>query len=313
MDRVKIFSFNFNFFYPIPLAISLLLLRRLLEKLCYEPVGVKLGIKQPIDLKKDIYPKKTATISDWMSTSHVYNLSKYLDFSSENFYRQKSLKTNKLEKFCKSCWNHTFYTYCVIHGMKILWDKSWFWDISECWADFPQQDITNEIWLYYVVNLAFYWSLLITIVLGVRRKDFHENLVHHSVAILLIYISLTLNAFRIGTIILVVLSVSDIFLESAKIAKYLNRVDICNICFGLFTVAWIASRLVVFPFWILRNTLFDVPKLLSRSLAYYILNSLLLSLSILNIFWSVMIFRALCKALNKGELEDSRSDSEGDS
>ncbi|XP_050506841.1 ceramide synthase 5-like isoform X2 [Diabrotica virgifera virgifera] len=255
MDRVKIFSFNFNFFYPIPLAISLLLLRRLLEKLCYEPVGVKLGIKQPIDLKKDIYPKKTATISDWMSTSHVYNLSKYLDFSSENFYRQKSLKTNKLEKFCKSCWNHTFYTYCVIHGMKILWDKSWFWDISECWADFPQQDITNEIWLYYVVNLAFYWSLLITIVLGVRRKDFHENLVHHSVAILLIYISLTLNAFRIGTIILVVLSVSDIFLESAKIAKYLNRVDICNICFGLFTVAWIASRLVVFPFWILPHYL----------------------------------------------------------
>ncbi|XP_056642594.1 ceramide synthase 5-like [Diorhabda sublineata] len=280
-----------SFFYPIPVALSLLILRILLEKFYFEPIGIKLGLEAPI-----IHPiknrKGTLSFLKWLPhisiNSKVYYLSTLQNFL-ENFGIESSPKPSKLSKFSKSIWQLIFFTFTFITGMIILWNKSWFWILKECWVGYPHQNLTDDVWVYNFMNIAFYWSLLITLLVGTKKKDFNENAIHHSVAILLIYLSVNCQCFRIGTIIIVDLSVSDVFLEASKIANYLEYNKTCTACFILFTIIWIISRWVVFPFWIIHNTLFHVPKVLP-----------------INLKWVIK------RGLTEGDIRDVRSDSEND-
>ena len=68
----------------------------------------------------------------------------------------------------------------------ILWDKPWFWSITNCWTGFPLHNLTNDVWLYYMIELSFYWSLLISQFFDVQRSDFWEMFAHHVATILLL-------------------------------------------------------------------------------------------------------------------------------
>ena len=69
-------------------------------------------------------------------------------------------------------------------------------------------------------ELSFYWGLLITQFFDVKRKDFWMMFVHHAVTIFLMSFSWTCNFYKVGTLVLIIHDVADIFLESAKLFKY---------------------------------------------------------------------------------------------
>lgn len=311
MDRPKFSLISYNFFYPIPIALCLLVARRVFEKYCFEPVGVSLGINPP----KVIYNRSNSPListlktTNLLSSAQVSNINKYL-FISTTFFNSKSETNHRICRFSRSCWHFMYYLIEFSHGMIILWNKPWLWDIRECWTGYPHQKMSSDIWFYYVINLAYYWSLIIEVFMHKRRKDFTETVVHHVVAIFLIYISFVMNLFRIGTLVIIVLFVSDIFLELAKLFKYLNLEIQSTTCFAFFTIIWIISRLVIYPFWILQDTLIDAPSLILMTPSTYLLNILLCSIAVLNIFWTYQILRVVWKALTNQELYDERSDSE---
>ena len=58
---------------------------------------------------------------------------------------------------------------------------------------------------------------------------------------------------RCGCLVLVIHDCSDIFLEGAKMTRYIKWQRTCDILFGIFTVLWIVTRLCIYPFWILRR------------------------------------------------------------
>ncbi|KAI8441922.1 hypothetical protein MSG28_005595 [Choristoneura fumiferana] len=49
-----------------------------------------------------------------------------------------------------------------------------------------QAGVTNDIWWYYMVSSAFYWSLTLSQFWDVRRKDFWQMFVHHLATIALL-------------------------------------------------------------------------------------------------------------------------------
>ena len=55
-------------------------------------------------------------------------------------------------------------------GIVIMWKKPWTWNMLYCWYDYPRHYMDEGIWLYYMVELSFYWSLLITQFFDVKRK-----------------------------------------------------------------------------------------------------------------------------------------------
>ena len=74
--------------------------------------------------------------------------------------------------------------------------------ICACRYHYPHHSITTGVWAYYMVELSFYWSLLISQFFDVRRSDFWEMFAHHLATVALLALSWTCNLFRIGTLVL---------------------------------------------------------------------------------------------------------------
>lgn len=162
-------------------------------------------------------------------------------------HRRAQDKPSTLVKFCENSWRCIYYSYSFVYGMIILWDKPWFWDINHCWYGFPHQSVDNGIWWYYMISMAFYWSLTASQFFDIKRKDFWQMFTHHVVTLILLALSWVCNLHRVGSLVLAVHDCADIFLEAAKITKYALYQKVCDIIFAIFTVVWIVTRLGFFP------------------------------------------------------------------
>jgi len=164
-----------------------------------------------------------------------------------------------------------------------------------------------------MLELSLYWSLLFSLCTDIKRKDFWEMVVHHVVTLCLLSFSWTCNFVRVGTLILLVHDVADIFLEATKVTKYLNKQKLCDALFIIFTAFWFLTRIYIFPFVIIHNTIFEPPNIVPPFPGYYIFNVFLGLLEILHLIWTYMILKILVNTLRAGKMEgDIRSETEED-
>ncbi|OXU26390.1 hypothetical protein TSAR_013424 [Trichomalopsis sarcophagae] len=319
--------------YPLPMALVLLVMRYALERgrFCFAPFGRSLGIKtsrskkaapNPI-LDKAYNGKKIKQKQENHNMLETYEicelqitaLAKQLDWSERQVERWLRLrraqdKPSTLTKFCENSWRCLYYTYSFFFGLFILWDKPWLWNINHCYYNYPYHPLSNDVWWYYMVSMAFYWSLSFSQYFDVKRKDFWQMFVHHIATIVLMSFSWVGNLTRIGSLVLLVHDCADIFLEAAKMAKYANYQRLCDFIFAFFTVLWIVTRMGVYPFWIIYSTSIEAPKIVPMFPAYYIFNFLLSLLLVLHTFWTWLILKIAYNAFYAGQMEgDIRSDS----
>ena len=85
-------------------------------------------------------------------------------------------------------------------------------------------------------------------------------------------------------------------------AKYANYQKVCDALFVIFTLIWIATRLGLFPFWIMKNTIIEAPQIVDMFPAYYFFNCLLLLLLSLHIFWTYLILKIAYNSLLVGKV-----------
>lgn len=303
------------------MALAMLGVRYFLEKFWFKPIAKYFGIK-PIRRRRICYN----SLLEEVYKNEGYNLkekrldvlAKELDWSVLQVKRWLRLrrrrdKTSKVTRFAESSWRFFYYFTIFIYGFVVLWDKPWLWDIFETWRNYPHQNLTMDVWFYYMFSLTFYWSLCISQYFDVRHKDFWQMFVHHISTVLLMSLSWVVNLYRLGTLVLLVHDSSDIFLESLKLAKYANYQTLCDILFGIFTVVWIVMRLGVFPFWIINAAIKDPPKLSVLFPAYYIFNCMLFLLLALNMYWTVLILKLVYRTLRVGKMENDIRSSSDDS
>ncbi|XP_055693041.1 ceramide synthase 5 [Lutzomyia longipalpis] len=300
----------------IPLALVILVIRYTLERFWLAPVGKSLGIKSSRPKRAANIPDLEEAYSQSCRIKHktVVTLSKKLDMTERQIerwwrHRRAQDKPSTLVKFCENSWRCIYYTYSFIYGIVILWNKPWLWEINNCWYGYPHQSVDNDIWWYYMISMAFYWSLTISQFRDVKRKDFWQMFVHHMVTLLLLSLSWVCNLHRVGSLVLAVHDCADIFLEAAKLTKYANYQKLCDAIFAIFTVVWIVTRLGFFPR-ILYNTSVEAPRILPMFPAYYIFNSLLVLLLVLHVVWTYLILQIAYTAVKSGQMEgDIRSSS----
>lgn len=306
--------------YPLPMALLVWLLRYILEKYWFAPVGISLGIKckKPKRAPENPILEKAYQQNKKWKYKHIQGLAKQLDMSERKVeiwlrLRKRQNKPSTLTKFCENSWRCLYYTSSFIYGLVVLWDKPWLWNINECWTNYPHQSVTNDIWWYYMLSMSFYWSLCFSQFFDVKRKDFWQMFIHHIATIFLMVFSWAVNVVRIGSLVLVIHDCADIFLEAAKMAKYAGYQKLCDTMFAILTVLWIVTRIGIYPFWIVKNTSYDAPKIVPMFPAYYIFNSLLIVLFVLHCFWTYLILKIAYNSLNAGLMEgDIRSSSDED-
>ncbi|XP_011903705.1 PREDICTED: ceramide synthase 5 isoform X2 [Cercocebus atys] len=293
-----------------PLAAGIFFVRLLFERFIAKPCALHIGIEDsgPYQAQPNaILEKVFVSITKYPDKKRLEGLSKQLDWNVQKIqcwfrHRRNQDKPPTLTKFCESMWRFTFYLCIFCYGIRFLWSSPWFWDIRQCWHNYPFQPLSSGLYYYYIMELAFYWSLMFSQFTDIKRKDFLIMFVHHLVTIGLISFSYINNMVRAGTLIMCLHDVSDFLLEAAKLANYAKYQRLCDTLFVIFSAVFMVTRLGIYPFWILNTTLFESWEIIGPYASWWLLNGLLLTLQVLHVIWSYLIARIALKALIRGKV-----------
>ena len=194
-----------------------------------------------------------------------------------------------------------------------------------CWIGWPLYGNVNTpltstpLYCYYIMGLGIYIHQLMHQFspINIRHKDFLEMTLHHVSTILLVTFSFLSNWTRIGVIIFLLHDVADVILEFSKLLFYHAHVHIffqraTDVMFGVFTLTFFGTRLVFLPFVVLVSTIKEAAGIFGwENQAMFGLNSLLIILQILHIYWFCLIVRMIFRLLKTGKVEgDIRSEDE---
>ncbi|XP_015262540.1 PREDICTED: ceramide synthase 4-like [Gekko japonicus] len=303
----------------IPLAFLLIVVQLVVERVVGPPLSRRLGLQEKVRRK----PSPNAILESFYSKHQkgpderqLSGLAKQCDLQTrqvERWFRSRLRQDQPslTKKFCEACWRSLCYIISFIIGLAIMYDKPWSWDFRECWTGYPQQPLEPSIYVYYIMKLSFYNSLVITSPFEVKRKDHKMQIIHHAATIFLISFSYCANYIRIGTLVMIIHDASDCLLEPNKILHYLKWRRACETLFIVFSAVYIFTTLVIFPNKVLYNTYYYSMEIYKPFLGYYLMNGSLMILQLLHIFWSYLIVRMLGRFFVCGTLDkDVRSDSE---
>lgn len=307
--------------YTLPLAFAFIALRYVFERIIAVPISKYLGVKDRIRVRAPSVPKLEAFYKQNCrppSQNESVILEKQCGLSERKIqtwfrHRKNQDRPTNTKKFCEAFWRFVFYLVAFISGLGSLINTPWFWEHRECWRNFPKQAVAKAHYWYYMLELAFYLSLLLCVSVDVKRKDFKEQVIHHIATIFLIGFSYCANYVRVGTLVMLVHDSSDFLLESAKMFHYAVWTRTCDTLFVIFAVVFLITRLVVFPGRVVHTTLVVSLDFFQPFFGYYFFNALLLVLQALHIFWAYLILRMVYKFVFLGKVErDERSDAESE-
>lgn len=322
-NETNFYPHSSDLWIPLPLAVFLFLLRLLWERFVALPVGryynlSETCLKRPKfnEVLESHFKKNRKVLPSKLTMKQLTEQLGMSEREIERWWRRRRVqdKPSEMQRFRETSWRFLFYFLSFWVGLYILWDKPWLWDTNHCWYGYPTQVMDLDVWYYYMVELGFYWSLILSLFMDTRRKDFREMIVHHIVTISLMAVSYSGNMVRIGSLILCIHDAVDWIMEGGKLANYCRYRKLTDAIFIVFTLVWFITRICIFPFHILWTTLFIATDHLGMANIYYLYNGLLCTLQLLHIFWFYIILKMAYFYVIKGQVEkDGRSDTEPES
>ena len=176
---------------------------------------------------------------------------------------------------------------------------------------------------FYLVQLAFWFENIYIVHVEERRKDHYEMLTHHFVTIALVSASYYSNFTRWGHVFMVIMDAPDIFLNLAKIFRYMGFNRLCNTVFSLFAISWFITKHYL-CFVMMKSILTEAeinippekrypnhPQSYATYPIMYGFFAVLCVLQCILLFWLWMLLKVLKRAFKGQQIDDSRSDTEG--
>uniref|UniRef100_A0A8B9VW44 Ceramide synthase 3 n=1 Tax=Anas zonorhyncha TaxID=75864 RepID=A0A8B9VW44_9AVES len=184
----------------IPYAFVLLIIRFLSERYIAIPLAKALGIKNVRRVKPQPNP---------VLESYFRECSKHPSQSEiQGLAKKCNCTVHLVEKWFRRRRNLEIPTV-----LRKFQEKPWFYDIWQTWVGYPFQTLLPSQYWYYMAEISFYWSLLFTLGIDNKRKDFMAHVVHHLAAIGLMSGSWCGNYVRLGTLVIFVHDTADFWLE----------------------------------------------------------------------------------------------------
>ncbi|XP_051828425.1 ceramide synthase 4-like [Antechinus flavipes] len=303
----------------IPTTLVLLVIRYVSERFIGLPLSKALGVRDPIRTKATPNPilesffqthSKNPTKDE---LSHLANQCSLSLRQAERWFRRRRNQERPLlsKKFSETCWRFLFYCCSFSGGFLVFHNQTWLSQPVTHLNGYPKQPLHPVLYWWYMMEMGFYFSLLLTLPFDIKRKDFKEQIIHHFTAVFLMSVSYSANMVASGAMVLLLHDVTDIFLEAGKMLNYAKWRVAQDIVFVIFALMFIITRIFFFPVRVIYIIVcfFETNGL--KSVVYYLCLTLLLVVMSLNVFWSSLILKMLFKLFSEGRVKkDVRSDKE---
>ncbi|KAM3938893.1 ceramide synthase 4 [Leptodactylus fuscus] len=305
--------------FCVPCAFILTAVRFLFERFVALPLSRKFGIREKYKRRPSVKPvleefySKNGKHPTEFEVRYLSAECKMQIRQVEHWFRcrRNQDRPSVTKKFCEASWRFTMYLISFLIGFALLYNKPWFWDQQEFWTGYPYQPLEFSLYSYYMLQLGFYSSLLLTLAFDIKRKDLKEQTIHHFATVILITFSYCANYIRAGTLVMLLHDAADYFLELAKMCNYSKWKKTCNVLFIIFALVFSITRLIILPTRIIYSTYYSSMVKFQPFFGYYFFNALLLTLQILHFLWAYMIFRMIYRFTFTGTIgSDVRSDVE---
>mmetsp|Transcript_13096 Transcript_13096/g.21210 ORF Transcript_13096/g.21210 Transcript_13096/m.21210 type:complete len:376 (+) Transcript_13096:53-1180(+) len=201
------------------------------------------------------------------------------------FRQVRDRQAVKVRVCSESMWRLLMYGVCVVMNLQIIRSQAWAKDITKCWEDVPFQLNDPVVKLFYVgVEIPLYMCLLFLQVWDNRKaKDRWEMTTHHALVLLLISLVYVGNFVRIGMVGLLLHDITDIFLETSKLASSFRYKGLSDLMFAGFGISWGYCRLYLFSTLIIRSIFSDGKQVIGFGFNFLV--GLIFVLYLLNLYW----------------------------
>ncbi|XP_044541307.1 ceramide synthase 4-like [Gracilinanus agilis] len=300
----------------LPLAFILVIVRYSFERTIGVLLSRVMGVRDYLRLKPGPNPilESFFQTQSWNpKEAQLSRLASQCDLSvrqTQRWFRRRrnQERPNLTKKFCESSWRLFFYLSSSFGIFLTIYDEKWFGDPKTCFDRFPKQPLKTGLYCWYLLEMSFYLSLLLTLPFDVKRKDTMAQVIHHFVAIILMFLSYCCNLLPFGALTLLLHDTTDILLEASKMLLYAHWKHACEIVFAIFAVMFIVTRLILFPTKIIYVSFYYFTWNLYFG---YIFSLFLLTiLQGLHVFWSYFILHISYLRIIYNKKSDLRSDVE---
>ncbi|CDW74039.1 asc1-like protein [Stylonychia lemnae] len=167
-------------------------------------------------------------------------------------------------------------------------------------TNYPCQQLPNFIDDLYVIKLSYHtFEMVYNCIAHRHRRDFSEFLLHHIITIALVGVSYCTNCLPVGTVIMLIMDGSDIFVALFKMCVDVNEI-VQNVVFGIMASTWFYSRIYFFPIYVMKP-FYDQAWFHEHPVAQPVARFLIVFLGILqvlNVFWFYLMITGLIRRLN---------------
>jgi hypothetical protein len=179
-----------------------------------------------------------------------------------------------------------------------------------CWTDeYPFQAVPTEIRRFYLTAIGYHLSECVLLLMQEKLPDFWEMLLHHTISCTLVVYSYVLNYVRLGSLILFLHGITDVFLYASKaLVDTTNTRLIVLSYFGL-VIAYAFFRIIVFPVYLMRSAWIESMEEVGAEqlFGWGYLNFAMCTLLSLHMYWFGLIIKIGVYFRKTGHARDMQS------
>ena len=221
----------------------------------------------------------------------------------------------KIERFCSAIFQLLLSIGATIYLYNNLRDSPWLpismggtGSTSNCWKDgFPSQAVPSALKNFYLVFMGYSTAELVNHLIRERnRPDFYELLLHLIVTNFLLFFSYFGNCIRIGSLVILAHSFSDVFVYFAK-ALVDTKLTGGALSYIPLLVVYVWCRIYLHSAVIMRSIWLEAPQIVRDQSAlanWNYFKFLLAVLLMLHMYWMFVILKIGLFLLSTGKSRD---------
>ena len=220
----------------------------------------------------------------------------------------------KLERFCSAVFQLGLSAGATVLLYQTLQDASWLPSVLggscstlNCWTDgFPFQPVPESLREFYLMFIGYSSAEMVGHIIRERnRPDFYELLLHLIVTNMLLIFSYYGNFIRVGSLVMLAHSFSDVFVYVAK-ALVDTKLTGGALSYIPLLVVYVWCRIYVHSSVILRSIWIEAPSVVSSAglTNWHYMNFLLSVLLMLHMYWMFVIVKIGIFLISTGKSRD---------